>query len=186
MFSLQQNLNLLFYVNCDGHWSCSCSFFFFCYCSYSCFCSCSFSCSYPCSCSCSFHFSDNLLTIYWVASRPTYQNPPRQCNGLQEEEGAGRKGSLLQPVRGGRRSHHQRRQGTSWIPAVITFNSVCQWYLASVIAWWRSKLDQNCSSQLFQPLGEMWSCYHGKWFSSHRFGFGSSGKLKFGLNSHMT
>ena len=37
-------------------------------------------------------------------------------------------------------------------------------------------------SQLFQLFGEMWSCYSGKWFTSHRFGFGSSGKLKFGLN----
>ena len=41
-------------------------------------------------------------------------------------------------------------------------------------------------TQLFQPLCELWSCYNGKCFSSHRFGFGSSGKLKFGLNNtHM-
>ena len=41
-------------------------------------------------------------------------------------------------------------------------------------------------TQLFQPLGELGSCYNGKWFSSHRFGFRSSGKLKFGLSNHMT
>ena len=41
-------------------------------------------------------------------------------------------------------------------------------------------------AQLFQPLGELFSCYNGKGFSSHRFGFGSSKKLKFGLNTHMT
>ena len=41
-------------------------------------------------------------------------------------------------------------------------------------------------SQLFQSLGELWRFYDGKWFSSHRFGFKSSGKLKFGLNTHMT
>ena len=41
-------------------------------------------------------------------------------------------------------------------------------------------------SQPFQALGEMWSYYNGKWFLSHHFGFRSSGKLKFGLNTHMT
>ena len=41
------------------------------------------------------------------------------------------------------------------------------------------------SSQLFQPLGEMLSYYNENWFSSHHFGFRSSGKLKFGLNTHM-
>ena len=45
---------------------------------------------------------------------------------------------------------------------------------------------EGSGSQLFQLLGELWSCYNGKWFSSHRFGFESSGKLEFGLNTHMT
>ena len=42
-----------------------------------------------------------------------------------------------------------------------------------------------CASQLFQTLGEMLSYYNGIWFSSHHFGFRSSKKLKFGLNTHM-
>ena len=41
-------------------------------------------------------------------------------------------------------------------------------------------------AQLFQLLGELWSCYNKKWFSSHCFGFGSSEKLKFGLTTPMT
>ena len=40
--------------------------------------------------------------------------------------------------------------------------------------------------QLFQLLGELWSCYNGKVFLSHRFGFRRSGKLKFGLITYMT
>ena len=42
------------------------------------------------------------------------------------------------------------------------------------------------SPKLFQPLGELLSYYNEKWFSIHHFGFGNSGKLKFGLNTHMT
>ena len=50
----------------------------------------------------------------------------------------------------------------------------------------RFKLLPFACTQLFQPLGEMLSYYNGNWFSSHHFGFRSSGKLKFGLNTHMT
>ena len=42
------------------------------------------------------------------------------------------------------------------------------------------------SSQLFHLLGEMWSSYNWKWFLSHHFGLLSSGKLIFGLSTHMT
>ena len=45
--------------------------------------------------------------------------------------------------------------------------------------------SRNVRAQLFQPLCEMLSYYNGNWFSSHPFVFRSSGKLKFGLNTHM-
>ena len=56
-------------------------------------------------------------------------------------------------------------------------------YLFSII--WHNKFPAY-GTQLFQPLGEWWRCYNGKWFLSHHFGFGSSEKPKFGLNTHMT
>ena len=44
----------------------------------------------------------------------------------------------------------------------------------------------NLFTQLFQLLGEIWSSYNGIWFLGHHFGYRSSGKLKFGLSTHMT
>ena len=44
----------------------------------------------------------------------------------------------------------------------------------------------NLHTQQFQPLGEMWSYYIGKWFLSHYFVFRCSGKQKLGQNARMT
>ena len=58
--------------------------------------------------------------------------------------------------------------------------------ITTSIIWCLPYFNLTYSAQLFQSLGEILSNYNGKWFSSHQFGLRSSGKLKFGLNTHMT